>query len=456
MSGKPDALPEQGAHAPALRRVLSRTDLVIYGLTIITPTAAYPVFGILQQTSHGHAALSFLAAVVAMLLTALSYGRMAAAFPSAGSTYTYARRSLHDYAGFLAGWAMLLDYVLVPMLSAVYVTLTAARFFPGVPHAVWPLLFAACVTVVNLYGIQVTARASRFMTLIMAISAVLFVVLAAYTVANRSGASGLYEPVAFYNPATFSLSSLVAAAAVATLSFLGFDAVSTLAEDTRDPEKDIGSATVWVCLIQTVFCVLISYLAAVVWPASRPFPDVETAILDVSSAVGGQAMFTFTSAVLLVAAVASSVTSQAGASRLLYGMGRDGILPRRLFGYLDPKRATPTRSIYFMGGLTVAGSLILNFQTVVELVSFGAFTSFILVNLSVIRHYYLRLGERTGVGLLRNLIFPAGGVVVCALVWLNLGERAKTVGFTWLFLGILYLAALTRGFRVPVKQLEYS
>jgi putrescine importer len=442
--------------SPALRRVLSRTDLIIYGLTIITPTAAYPVLGILQQMSNGHAALSFLAAVVAMLLTALSYGRMAAAFPSAGSTYTYARQSLHDYAGFIAGWAMLLDYVLVPMLSAIYVTLTVARFAPSAPHASWALLFAAGVTLVNLYGIQVTARASRLMTIIMAASALLFVALSLKFIVNQDGLGGLLQPIALFNPLTFSPSSLIAAAAVATLSFLGFDAVSTLAEDTRDPEKDIGSATLLVCVIQTVFCVLISYLAAVVWPASRAFPDVETAILDVSRVVGGPLLLAFTSVVLVVAAVASSITSQAGASRLLYGMGRDGILPRSLFGYLDPKRATPTRSICFMGFITFLGALFVSFQTVVELVSFGAFTGFILVNLSVIRHYYFRLGQRSGSGLLRNLLCPAGGVLVCTLVWLNLGGRAKLVGFTWLALGVIYLASLTRGFRVPVKQLEYS
>ena len=441
------------SQAPRLRRVLSRADLVIYGLTIITPTAAYPVFGILQQMSQGHAALSFLAAVIAMLLTALSYGRMAAAFPSAGSTYTYARRSLHDYAGFIAGWAMLLDYVLVPMLSAIYVTLTAARLAPRVPHFVWALLFTAIVTVINLYGIQVTARASTLMTLVMSASAVLFV---AFAIGAVPAGESLFQLTALYNPATFSLPALVASAAVATLSFLGFDAVSTLAEDTRDPEKDIGTATVLVCAIQTVFCVSISYLAALVWPPSRPFPDVETAILDVSTAIGGRPMFLFNTAVLLVAAVASSITSQAGASRLLYGMGRDAILPRAFFGYLDPRRATPTRSIYFMGALTFAGALFVSFQTAVELVSFGAFTSFILVNLSVIRHYYFRLAERTGIALLRNLVFPAGGVLVCTLVWLNLGDRAKMVGFAWLGLGAIYLAVVTRGFRVPVRQLEYS
>ncbi len=265
----------------------------------------------------------------------------------------------------------------------------------------------------------------------------------------------MIRPIALFNTASFSLPSLIAAAAVATLSFLGFDAVSTLAEDTRDPEKDIGYSTVLVCGIQTVFCVLISYLAAVVWPPARAFPDVETAILDVSQVIGGPPMLAFTSFVLVVAAVASSITSQAGASRLLYGMGRDGILPRSVFGYLDPKYATPTRSIYFMGALTLAGSMLVSFQTVVELVSFGAFTGFILVNLSVIRHYYFRLGERSGLGLWRNLVLPAGGALVCALVWLNLGGRAKLAGFAWLALGAIYLAAVTRGFRVPVRQLEY-
>ena len=109
-----------GAH---LRRVLTRSDLVIYGLTILTPTAAFSVFGIVQQVSAGQAALAYIAAMVAMLFTAFSYGRMAAAFPAAGSTYTYAQRALEPHLGFLAGWSMILDYVLVPLLSAVYVSI---------------------------------------------------------------------------------------------------------------------------------------------------------------------------------------------------------------------------------------------------------------------------------------------------------------------------------------------
>jgi putrescine importer len=170
---------QQRLDPPKLRRVLTRFDLIVYGLTIITPTAAYAVMGIVQQASSGHAALSYLLAMLAMLFTAISYGRMAAAFPSAGSTYTYASRSLHEYAGFLAGWSMILDYALVPMLSAVYVSITAARILPQVPYAVWAFLFAVFITTVNVRGIRVTARASELMTLAMCVSAALFVVLAA-------------------------------------------------------------------------------------------------------------------------------------------------------------------------------------------------------------------------------------------------------------------------------------
>src|SRR5512138_2431901 len=115
-----------------LKRILSRRDLILYGLVILTPTAPYPVYGIVQQTSNGHAALAYIVAMVAMLFTAASYGKMSSAFPSAGSTYTYAQRALNPHVGFLAGWAMILDYFLIPLLSVIYAALTANRLIPQV------------------------------------------------------------------------------------------------------------------------------------------------------------------------------------------------------------------------------------------------------------------------------------------------------------------------------------
>lgn len=435
-------------------RSLTRKDLVVYGLTILTPTAAYPVFGVVQQVSHGHAALSYVVAMGAMLFTALSYGRMAAAFPVAGSTYTYAQQALHPALGFLAGWAMILDYVLVPLLSAVFVAVMAERLMPKIPYAAWAFLFCAFITLVNSRGIKVTRRANEVMLAIMCLSAMLLVAAATLHILRSSGVAGLADARAIFDSATFSAPALALGAGIATLSYLGFDAISTLAEDARDPGHDIGSATVLVCLLQTAICVLVVYLAAVVWPRQKSFENTETAILDVASLVGGRLLFWLTTLVLLVAGVASSLASQAGASRLLYGMGRDRLLPPAIFAYLDPKYATPVRSIWLMGLISFIGALCISFQAVVELVNFGAFAGFVLVNLSVISWYYLKRRERTGAHLLTHLIFPLSGAAVCTYVWLSLNVHSKLAGFAWLAVGAVYLAVRTRGFTLPVKALD--
>jgi len=444
------------AGAPRFKRVLSRGDLILYGLVILTPTAPYPVYGIVQQVSHGHAALSYLVAMVAMMFTAASYGKMAGAFPSAGSTYTYAQRALNEHVGFLAGWAMMLDYFLIPLLSVIYAALTAARLLPQVPYLVWAALFTVAITLINIRGIRVTTRASSVLMIVMSVCAVLFVGLAARWVANATGLGGLFSSAALYQPQTFGVRPLMLGAAIATLSYIGFDAVSTLAEDTLHPERDIAFATVIVCVLQTIFCVVTVYLAALVWPDYRSFPETETAILDIGRRIGGSWMVGCLTFVLLVAGLASALTGQAGASRLLFGMGRDGVISSRIFAYLDARYSTPTRSIYLMGAISLVGAIAVRFQLAVELLNFGAFVGFILVNLSVIRHYYLRLRERSGLRLMTNLLFPLAGALVCGYVWMSLTMKAKIVGFAWLLAGVLYLTVLTRGFRVPPKKLEFE
>ena len=449
------AVAEPGG-TPRFKRVLSRGDLILYGLVILTPTAPYPVYGIVQQVSQGHAALSYLVAMVAMLFTAASYGKMSGAFPSAGSTYTYAQRALNEHVGFLAGWAMMLDYFLIPLLSVIYVALTAERIVPQIPYYAWAALSTIAITLINVRGIRVTARASTVMMIIMSACALLFVWLAARWVVGSAGTGGLLSAAGFYRPETFALRPLMLGAAIATLSYIGFDAISTLAEDTLRPERDIAFATVIVCVLQTVFCVATVYLAALAWPDCGSFPQTEAAILDIGGSIGGPWMVGCLTFVLVVAGLASALTGQAGASRLLYGMGREGVIPGSIFAYLDPRYSTPTRSIYLTGAISLIGAMAVRFQLAAELLNFGAFVGFILVNLSVIRHYYIRLGERRGVCLFTNLLFPLAGALVCSYVWMSLTGKAKLVGFGWLLAGVLYLAVLTRGFRVAPKKLEFS
>jgi amino acid transporter len=439
---------------PHFRRVLSRCDLVLYGLVILTPTAPYPVYGIVQSLSGGHAALAYVIAMAAMFFTASSYARMAAAFPSAGSTYTYAREGLSSHAGFLAGWAMILDYFLIPLLSVIYASLTAERLLPAVPSWIWAVVFTSSITAVNLRGIRMTARASAWLMGIMTGCAVLFTILAARYVIAQHGWSGLLGWAAVFRPATFSASSLLLGGGIATLSYIGFDAISTLAEDSVDPKRDIGWATVAVCVFQGLICILTVYLAALVWPDYRAFPKTDTAILDIATLIGGRLMFGALTFVLLVAGLASALTGQAGASRLMLGMGRDGVVSNRVFATIDEVSSTPVRGLLAMAAVTLAGSMLFRFQLAVELLNFGALTGFILVNLSVVRHYYFRQGLRGGWRTVRNLVFPLLGSAVCAFLWFNLTSKAKLAGFGWLALGIVYLACLTRGFRVSPKSAD--
>jgi putrescine importer len=439
---------------PGLKRILTRRDLILYGLVLLGPTAAYPVYGIVQQTSHGHAVLAYLVAMVAMLFTAASYGKMSGAFPSAGSTYTYAQQALNPHIGFLAGWAMLLDYFLIPLLSVVYAGLTANRILPQVPYAVWAVIFTVAITLVNIRGIRVTARAGNVMMVLMCVCAALFVVLAArYTIVHH-GLAGLFQFRSIYNPGEFAARPLLLGAAIASLSYIGFDAISTLAEDTIRPERDISIATVLVCIIQTGLCVLTVYMAALVLPDFRSYTQSETVILDIGRTAGGLWMMGFITFILMVAGLASALAGQAGASRLLLGMGRDGVISRRVFAYVDPKYSTPVRGIYVMGTVSLAGSLLLRFQLVVELLNFGAFVGFILVNLSVIRHFYVRRRERGGLGIFPNLVFPLAGALVCSYIWLNLSPKAQLAGFGWLACGLIYLGILTRGFRLAPRSLN--
>jgi amino acid transporter len=434
------------------KRVLSLRDLVIFGIAFVGPTAPYSMFGIGAVKSAGHLPLVYLIAMIAMSFTAISYGRMAAAFPEAGSTYAYASRALHPAAGFLAGWAMALDYLLIPMLSVIFVGLTANKVWPEIPYAVWVVATAATITAINLRGIQMTSRANYLMNAIMIASLVWFFLLAIRALWMGVGEGQLVSAKPFFDPQSFSFSGVMGATSLAVLSFIGFDGVSTLAEDAKNPSRDIGRATVLVCFVAGALFVSQSYLAQMVWPDYTTFSPVETAFLDVGRLVGGGALFYFLSFVLVVAGLASAITGQASASRLLCGMGRDRVLPQRLFGYVHPRLGTPVYSVLLMGGVHLLGALALKYAEAAELVNFGAFIGFMAVNLCVIRHYGMRNREHS----LARLILPALGFAVCAYIWGHLSRWALALGALWMASGFVYLLWLTRGFRRDVRAESFS
>jgi putrescine importer len=429
--------------APRLRRVLGLWDLVLYGIVVIQPTAPMPVFGVVSERARGHVATAVLIAMVAMLFTAISYGRMARVYPSAGSAFAYVGQEIHPALGFVTGWGMAMDYLLNPLICTILCAQLALNFAPGVPYAVWALFFAALFTGMNLFGIRTTSRINDSLAIGMAVVvAVFFVVAAHYVFVHpHHGASFFTRP--FYDPSTFRLRSVLGGTSLAVLTYIGFDGISTLSEEAKNPRRDILWATVLVCLITGVLAACEVYAAQLVWPPRRPFPEVVTAYVSVAGLAGGAWLLQLVNATMLVATVGSGMGSQLGAARLLYAMGRGNALPRSFFGAIAAKRRIPRNNILFSGALALAGALLISFARGVDLLNFGALIAFMGVNASCWVHYFLRSRERGW----RDFAPPILGFCVCFVLWWNLNPTAKIAGSIWMLLGLAYGAYRTHGFR---------
>lgn len=425
------------AAPPHLRRTLGLRDLVIMGVILVQPTAPMPLFGVAQQEAKGHVVTIVLIAMVAMLFTAISYGRMARAYPSAGSAYTYVGNEIHSSLGFLTGWSMLLDYVVNPIICTIWCSKAAGNILPDVPYAAWVFFFAGLFTFLNLRRIQSTARTNTILaSLMMVVIAWVFVAVAK----SIGPQTDFLKP--FYDPATFQWSTIGSGTALAVLTYIGFDGVSTLAEEVENPKRNIAIAMVLICLFIGVMSSLQVYAGQLVWPYGEPFPDVDTAYVHVAGRVGGPLLFQVVNFTLLVATIGSGGGAQLAGARLLYGMGRDGALPKGFFGRLSDGSAIPANNVMLIGVLCAMGGFAMSYQMGAELLNFGAFIGFMGVNLAALLHDWRTPGERTPM----RAILPALGFIVCFGIWLNLSTLAKTAGFAWLAFGLVYGWYKTKGF----------
>lgn len=441
---------------PRLRRVLTLWDLIFYGIVLIMPIAPVPMFGVAQVLSHGHFVTTILIAMIAMMLTAVSYGRMATLYPTAGSAYTYVGRGLNPHLGFLTGWAMLLDYLIQPLLNGIYGALTIQRFFPFVPYAALAAIFVGTMTLLNLRGIRATARANIVLLTIMCAVIGVFMVLAVRYVFRLQGWPGVFSVQPFYDPKTFNARMIWTATSYAALTYIGFDGVTTLAEEVENPKRNVMLATVLVCLFTGVAGGLEIYLGQRVWPDFRSFPNVETAFMDVTRRVGGPVLFQALGIVLILATVGAGLTGQVGAARLLFGMGRDNVLPRKLFAYLDPKRNTPTRNIWLIGIVAYIGTLFITYEQAGEILNFGAFLAFMGVNLATLSQFAVVQQAGRKRRWFTDVAMPLIGFVFCLWIWLGLKLPAKIVGGVWFMAGVIYCAIKTRGFRERPIMIDFS
>ena len=444
------------AVVPQLRRVLTLWDLIFYGIVLVQPIAAIPLYGVAEGLSDGHFLSCIEISMLAMLVTAISYGRMAALYPSAGSAYTYVSRGLNPYLGFLAGWAMFLGFLLQPLLNTVWIaTALHSRYLPQVPYVVEAALIAGIFTILNLRGVHTTAVANRVMLAFMCVVIVLFLALAVRYLYHADGVRGLFSTQPFYNPATFSFRALWIGASFSVLTYIGFDGVTTLAEDVQNPRRNVLLAIVLVVVFTGAFSGLQVYLGQLVWPDFH-FANPETAFMDVCRRVGGVVLFHAMGAVLIVAAFGSGLTGTLGAARILFGMGRDNILPRRFFAHLSPKNSNPTYNILIIGAVAFAGALFLNFEKAAEVLNFGAFVSFMGVNLAAFWQFSVLGVPGRQRRIFQDAVLPLFGFAFCAWIWWGLDWTAMAVGAIWFAVGLVLVAVMTRGFRIRPVAMDFS
>ncbi len=416
-----------------LRRTLRFRDLVLFGIILIQPTAPMPSFGVIYKEAHGHVVTAILLAMVAMLFTSISYGRMARVYPHGGSAFLYVGKEIHPSLGYITGWCLVMDYVLNPLICTIWCSRAVINFLPGVPYPVLAILFAIFFTALNCQGVETSARINAGMAAALGIVIVLVMIAAGNWLLHLShpGAAFFFHP--FYDPATFNTSGLLRGTSIAVLTYIGFDGISTLTDEARDPARSVPRAIVLTCVITGVLASIEVYVAQLVWPSGLAFPDIDTAYVHVSGRMGGPILFLIVNGSLLLANVGSGMASQLGAARLLYAMAQDGALPRRFFGAVSVKNRIPRNNVILIGAVCMAGALVFSYQLGTELLNYGALLAFMGVNLASMLRAWREGRAKQWIPLLLGL----GGLVTCFFLWINLGLLARIVGTAWACAGIL-------------------
>jgi putrescine importer len=442
------------SNAPRLRRALTLWDLILYGVIVIQPTAPMSVFGVLSERGRGHVVTTILIAMVGMLFTAISYGRMARAYPSAGSAFTYVGQEINPALGYVTGWSMVMDYMLNPMICIIWVSQQAHVFAPNVPYWIWAIIFGIVFTALNIQGVKTSARLNAALAAGMGVViAIFFVAAARYIFGHPHDGTGFFTRP-FYDPQMFNMKAVLGGTSIAVLSYIGFDGISTLSEEAENPRRNILLATVLTCFLIGILSAVEVYAAQLLWPASEPFPNVDTAYVFAAGRAWAP-LFAIVGFTLLVANFGSGMGAQLGAARLLFGMGRSNALPARFFGAVDPKRHVPRNNVIFVGGIALAGALLVTFNLFsyglgAEMLNFGALIAFMGVNLAAFLRYFVREPQKR----FTNFFPPLAGFVICLLLWWNLSRKAWIVGSIWMAVGIAFGAWKTRGFRGTLINFE--
>jgi amino acid transporter len=444
---------EQFGYSQELKRSLTFTDLLVYGLIFMVPIAPFGIFGVVFQASGGMVALAYVLGMVAMAFTALSYAQMSRAFPMAGSVYTYSGRGLHPAAGFLAGWLILLDYVLVPALLYIIAAIAMHSFVGSIPEWGWVVLFIVVNTAVNYFGIEATAKVNRILLVAEILVLLLFLVIGIGAIVRGKGDGFSWRPL--YDASNFHIGVVFSAVSVAVLSFLGFDGISTLAEENKQGARQIGRATVAALALAGTLFIVQTWVAALLVQSRdqliRNGDPAGTAFYDAAEFAGGHWLSVLTAIATAIAwGFANALVAQAATSRLLYSMARDRQLPGFL-AKIDGRHQVPANATFLVAAVSLVVGVYMAHRsdgvTVLStLVNFGALTAFLLLHASVVNHYVLRSGSRE---YWQHVVAPLIGFLIIGYVIIKANVAAQRLGLSWLTLGVVILVVFYSTGRRP-------
>ncbi|MGU3522061.1 APC family permease [Enterobacteriaceae bacterium C23F] len=445
-------LPSQ-AGKPQLRKSLKLWQVVVMGLAYLTPMSVFDTFGIVSGISNGHVPASYLLALAGVLFTAISYGKLVRQFPQAGSAYTYAQKAISPHVGFMVGWSSLLDYLFLPMINVLLAKIYLSALFPEVPPWIWVVGFVCILTAANLKSVNLVANFNTLFVLVQVAIMVVFIFLVVQGLHKGEGVGTVWTLQPFISE-NAHLVPIITGATIVCFSFLGFDAVTTLSEETPDAARTIPKAIFLTAVYGGIIFIVASFFMQLFFPDISRFKNPDAALPEIALYVGGKLFQSIFLCTTFVNTLASGLASHASVSRLLYVMGRDNVFPEKYFGYVHPKWRTPALNV-LMVGVVALSALFFDLVTATALINFGALVAFTFVNLSVFNHFWRREGRnKTWKDKLHYLILPWMGAATVAVLWINLEMTSLTLGLVWAAVGILYLAYLTRSFRKPPPQFD--
>lgn len=437
-----------------LNRSLRLWHVFALGLAFLAPIAVFDTYGIAVEITNGHVPASYLVTLAAILFTASSYSKMVKAFPQSGSAYTYTQQVISPSLGFLVGWSALCDYLFIPMVNALVMSIFLSAAFPEIPAWIWIVGLVLIITLANIFSVKVTVTYNAIFVVLQLVVIALFVVLLIRSFLQTEGSSSFFSIQPFYTP-DLTWSTLLAGSSLLAYSFLGFDAITTLSEETFQPEKTIPRAIFLIALFAGVTAIIVTYLMQISFPDAAIFANSDGASVEIALKIGGVFFQSLYLGVNIVASIASGIASQISASRLLYAMGRDNVLPRPIFGYLHPRTGVPVYNI-LLTGIVALTALFLDLLTTSSFINFGAFTAFAFTNLSVIVYYTKRVNMRTPKAIISYLLAPLIGMGFIIFLFINLNIHALILGLMWNALGFAYLLYLTKGFRQKPPQFVFD